>query len=311
MEDLYVQSKYSEAVFPERGGLPSVALIGIGNHRQSTSALVPHRHLDALEIVYLQKGHQIYDVEGTEYHLYGGHLFVTPPDLLHSTGQYPEDKSSFVWIQIDLSERRHFLGLEEPMASELFEALCQMKTSVFRAPAVLAWYLETAVFTVREGKPLWRAKTQNLVLSFLYTVLEKAGEADKSRPTEDILKCLEMMEAVFPKEAAIGELARVAGLSESRLRQKFKAQVGIPPGEFVCRRRIEEAARQITDTDRTFSEIALSLGFETGDYFARMFKKYTSKTPSQYRRNHGIQSRQKDAANTGKNDLGQKMDKNK
>lgn len=279
----FLISRTSQVIFPRQMGLWSVPLVGVGDHRQSTEQLVPHTHDGILEIVCLRRGHQLYCAGKAEYHLYGGGLFIMPPNLVHSTGGEPEEKSSFVWIHVDLSRREEFLGLSEPMAGELWEALCRLPLMAVRGSARMAGLLEEAVRVGLSLHPLRMSRIQSLVLSFLLEVLRCADGKSEHKLTADILAALERIDAACPESVPIESLARQAALSESRFRQKFKEQVGIPALEYQCRRRIELAKRLIRETDASFAEISERLGFQSPAYFTRMFKKYAFVTPTDYR----------------------------
>lgn len=282
-EQEYLVSQNSRVIFPRQMGLWSVPLIGVGNHRQSTEQLAPHQHAGILEIVYLHRGRQLYCAQGKEYRLYGGNLFIVPPNIIHSTGGEPEEKSSFVWIHIDLSRRKNFMGLSEPMSEEIWEAFSRMPLTVAPGSPRMAFFLEEAVQAGLLRHPLRRSKIQLMALNFLMEALRCVEEKNERRLTADILSALELMDAACPETVPIQNLARSAGLSESRFRQKFKEQVGIPVLEYQCRRRIELAKRLIRETDASFAQIAEQLEFQSPAYFTRIFKKYVYETPSDYR----------------------------
>lgn len=46
---------------------------------------------------------------------------------------------------------------------------------------------------------------------------------------------------------------------------------------------IEKAKTELINTNKTISEIAFNLGFEYPQYFSRLFKNKTGKTPKEYR----------------------------
>ena len=47
--------------------------------------------------------------------------------------------------------------------------------------------------------------------------------------------------------------------------------------------RVELAVELLRDTDNTYVEIAAELGYSEPNNFARAFKRWTGKTPEQYR----------------------------
>lgn len=73
------------------------------------------------------------------------------------------------------------------------------------------------------------------------------------------------------------------GLSASYLGRTFKAIEGLSFTEYVTAVRLEEAARQLTKTDKPISTVAFDVGLENQSYFSSLFKKEYGMTPSTYR----------------------------
>jgi len=78
-------------------------------------------------------------------------------------------------------------------------------------------------------------------------------------------------------------LARLAGLSGSRLRHLFAAQTGRSMRDFQEERRLEQARQLLALSSRTISEISESTGFSNPFYFSLRFKKHTGESPRAFR----------------------------
>jgi AraC-like DNA-binding protein len=63
----------------------------------------------------------------------------------------------------------------------------------------------------------------------------------------------------------------------------FKAATGLSPNDFLQRHRIEVAREQLANPRRTITNIAMSTGFNSSQYFSNVFQKYCGMTPSEYR----------------------------
>ena len=85
----------------------------------------------------------------------------------------------------------------------------------------------------------------------------------------------------------IAALAQMACLSADHFTRIFKKVVGIPPGEFMLSKRIEKAKLLLLTTDLPQKRIFEESGFRSLAYFSRAFKKYTSLSPSAYRKMRG------------------------
>ena len=82
----------------------------------------------------------------------------------------------------------------------------------------------------------------------------------------------------------VAELARVAGLSESRFKAAFKHAFGVSPAEYVTRERVERAKIRLQASDSSVTDIALELGFSTPQYFSYVFRRFTGSSPRAFRR---------------------------
>jgi len=82
----------------------------------------------------------------------------------------------------------------------------------------------------------------------------------------------------------LDELAKLCGISQSHLMRTFKTATGWPIHKYVAEERLEAAKRMLAEGHLNAKEIAGRLGFRSPAYFATAFRKMTSKTPSEYRR---------------------------
>jgi AraC family transcriptional regulator len=81
----------------------------------------------------------------------------------------------------------------------------------------------------------------------------------------------------------IDQLAEISCLSNDHFSRVFKSVFGVPPYEFIVRKRIEKSQFLLLSTEHTISQIIEETNFKNAQYFSRMFKKYTSYTPAKYR----------------------------
>jgi AraC-like DNA-binding protein len=78
-------------------------------------------------------------------------------------------------------------------------------------------------------------------------------------------------------------LADKVNLSSSYLSDLLKKETGKNAQDLIHFHLIEEAKNNLLNTSKTVSEIAYSLGFEYPQYFNKLFKLKTGKTPVEYR----------------------------
>jgi len=82
----------------------------------------------------------------------------------------------------------------------------------------------------------------------------------------------------------LGDLAGLAGLSNSHFGRAFKQTFGVSAHAYVMRRRIEFAQGAMLKTRLPLSEIALSCGLSDQSHFTRTFRRIVGETPNAWRR---------------------------
>lgn len=83
----------------------------------------------------------------------------------------------------------------------------------------------------------------------------------------------------------LAALARRLGYSEYHATRKFREIAGMPLRDYLRKRRLAFALKEVRDTDRPMLDIALDHGFSSHEAFTRAFKAAYGVTPSAYRKN--------------------------
>ena len=269
-------------------GIPEVPVFGRYEYSSPHAGLQTHTHPDTLEICYLNRGRQTYYVGGRYYHLAGGDVFVTFPDEPHNTGRAPQDRSVLYWLNLALPRPgRPMLSLSARDSTLLTGRLLGMAPRHFRGSASLKPLLDEILALYDQlDYSLRRIAIINCLVRYLLEVLECADRHAESPPSQVIARIVAGIELAPEAEYSLRDLAEQAGLSISRFKARFLAEVGVPPHEFVLRSKIEAAKKRLAATEDSITQIAMSLGFSSSQYFATVFKRFTRQKPCEFRR-HG------------------------
>lgn len=89
--------------------------------------------------------------------------------------------------------------------------------------------------------------------------------------------------ANYSRPVGLQEAASYLELSESHLSRLFKDETGLNFLQYLNAWRVNKAAVMMMDSRRSISEVAVACGFPSPGYFAKIFKRFSGYTPSQYR----------------------------
>lgn len=266
------------------------------------SPLAPHLHEGLYELVFMLRGEQIYQAEGRNYCLHSGQFFLTPPDLVHSTGGNFEDKALYYYLQADLRQLRRCLNGPLAREAELLAQAAHRATDgsrrVFPLPKEAERLLEELIGLAGEPGPLDRLRTFQKLLQLLLIVCGAIRQAPSGDGAEGLggprapgspehsamALAMRYVQAHISEEISVEQLARLCSYSPSTFHAKFKQATGLPPHEYILRKKIDSACILLANGRYTVREVARRLSFCSEQYFSAVFKKYMSTTPGAYRR---------------------------
>lgn len=87
------------------------------------------------------------------------------------------------------------------------------------------------------------------------------------------------------EKMSLVRLAKKLGYSEFYVSRKFRELSGMRFRDYLLRRKLAFALKEIRDTEEKILDIALKYGFSSNEAFSRAFKNSYGLTPSQYRKN--------------------------
>ena len=244
-----------------------------------------HRHAGAVEICYLERGRQTYRLEGRDYNLVGGDLFVVLPGKEHDTGGRPEDCGILYWLILRIpKERTSLLSLCATDAAVVRNRLLSIPRLHFVGRPVLK-HIFNRLFELYDTpedafKPL---AIKHQLLSSILEVIHCAYNDQSRQLSKDINKAVEKIAGCPGGKFSLLDLADAANLSLSRFKVKFKSETGIAPREFILRVKVEEAKKALMKRRLSVTDIAMNLGFSSSQYFATVFKRFSQQTPIEFR----------------------------
>ena len=175
-----------------------------------------------------------------------------------------------------------------PVRSELYKlvanaALCSRAAIEGGLSPKIAIDLETQY--LRKADKLTKVtelRELNLQLldDFVRHVHQAKTRADRS---QQIQECCEYIATHLTEDLSIQRIAREIGYAEYYLTRKFQKEMGVRLTDYIKEARLDYAKVCLLSTELSVEEISDLLQFSSRNYFTRVFREKTGKTPTEFR----------------------------
>jgi AraC-like DNA-binding protein/ligand-binding sensor protein len=154
-------------------------------------------------------------------------------------------------------------------------------------PAKDVALLKSAYFETRTIDPKRYQSMITLLSSFaeqLSVYCEQLSIIDQGSEPAAIAKAKKYIHSHLDQALPLGDVARVAGLSESHFCRLFKESTDLTLTDYINRCRIEWAKRELLNPEVRVSEIAYQIGYQSLSQFNRSFARIMGSSPTTFRR---------------------------
>ena len=129
----------------------------------------------------------------------------------------------------------------------------------------------------------------NIVVNPL--IIERRKSTEKYAVSDkNIRTILNYIEKNYANHLSVEELVKQVPLSRRVLEKKFKEETGESLYQYIQNYRIDQFTRLLITTDYSLFEAALQSGFENYKNVSRIFRKYKSLSPAEYRKRYKCNS---------------------
>ena len=101
--------------------------------------------------------------------------------------------------------------------------------------------------------------------------------------TDVIMEIIDYIEENLTENLNLDKIAYIANYSKYHLHRMFTNVVGCTIHQYIQRRRLTEAARQLIFTDKYIIDIAITVGYSTHQSFTLAFRNLYKESPQVYR----------------------------
>ncbi|MEG8116154.1 helix-turn-helix domain-containing protein [Xanthomonas hortorum] len=249
--------------------------------------IVPHRHEDLAQLLYVQRGPATLQLDGRSQRVRGATVVWLPPLCVHGFGFDPQ-------------VRGHIITLCMPLVRSALSATPLLQRAL-AAPLVLQvnqarGLLDVLFATIADDHARQRigheaalqAAAAQLLIWTARTALERAQDAAAVSPQADpALRHLRGYPALIDQHYRahwpISRYADQLGLTPGHLNALCQRLAGASALRLLQRRIMLEARRSLRYTSLSVQQIAASLGFFDAAYFSRYFARHTGCSPTRFR----------------------------
>ncbi len=131
----------------------------------------------------------------------------------------------------------------------------------------------------------FKIKVQELIYLLFNKLLKRENLPQQVISNEDAEKMHTVRTTILSdlsEPPALAELARMIGMSETKMTALFKQVFGDSIYNYYQKVRMGEAAFLLRESDFSVSEVGHQLGFTNLSHFSRLFKKHYDLTPKKY-----------------------------
>jgi AraC-like DNA-binding protein len=236
------------------------------------------RRLSDYQILYITKGEGVFETEITgQIRINTGDIFILFPGIWHRFTPDIDTGWEEYWVEFNGVVIRHFVKMD-------FLSPGNPVVKVGINEDIAGNFLEI-IKLIHEEKPGFQFIASGSLVKILGHIFTsvKFQTFEGSQIENNIKQARLILNENLHSGISQKELASSVGLGYSLFRKKFKEYTGVAPNQYLINLRINKAKDLLLTTNKPLKEIALVLGFESTDYFYRLFRKKTGLTPSYFR----------------------------
>lgn len=105
-------------------------------------------------------------------------------------------------------------------------------------------------------------------------------------PSQLVLDVASYIQRHMSEPISVETMAKELYMSRAHLSRRFRVESGETLTDFILKEKTEEAKRLLRYSDKSLTAIGMYLGFSSQSHFSRVFRRYASLTPGDYRQKH-------------------------
>lgn len=276
--------------------LPGLCTAGFWDATREQSWALSRHCNEGVKIAYVARGSIRLEVDGVRQTLTTGQMFIIRPWQLHAIGDPQVGPSQLIWVMIDLGVRRPNARWQWPAwflwsrsdEKQLTDFLALNDRSVFRASRATIDSFEGLRRLIDSSVPEHSETKLKVQINALFVALLDQMLADPPPMSADFASARRTVEVFLSRLAfaldrdwTLDDMAAECGLSRTRFAHYCNLITNQTPLRYLRHLRLEHASSLIkAQPERSLTDIALSSGFGSSQYFSAAYKRQFGVVPS-------------------------------
>ena len=192
------------------------------------------------------------------------------------------------YYSTDESWDTHWIKPSGKSCPDMLKALGFDKPKIFPLPKEEITYLDHCFRCMHEALLSDKVDGNFRASGYLYSFfIELSRLAAKGKGSVQIAsavtKAIAYIDENYMKQPGLEFISKAAGVSSQHLCRLFRQTMNCRPMEYITKRNIQAAKMLLAETQKTIDQIAGETGFCDSSYFCKIFQRFESITPSQFR----------------------------
>ncbi|ASR48106.1 AraC family transcriptional regulator [Paenibacillus kribbensis] len=245
------------------------------------------RIIDSYEIISPVDSTLYIESNNVPYAIESGEILVVPPHTLHRGLKVYQGRMKFHWLHFSAS------CLKLKTEAEVIQEISENDLDRLIILPVYTNKVDSRRFHIMFNQLLdlyEEKKHKNYLNAYLSCLLyeltseimnyliQKNFNGNQLQPIQDWIR-IHAFENI-----TLEHIANHFKYNKNYLSRIYKENTGIGISEQIIKFRLKHAKELLTETDLSIIEIASEVGYDDSKYFMRLFKKYETVTPTQYRK---------------------------
>lgn len=243
-----------------------------------------HWHKE-MELIFLLKGNSTFEVRGKKYKVNEGDLFFVNSFDMHSVAA-EEGENVMLILHFDPIFFDEYCPEFSSFYYEPNNDLSDKNNPIYNKISTNLAELMVSIIKLNTG---YKLKALNSIIEIVLILIqnfrtekqtENNSELYKQKRISDILK---FIEDNYAYDISLNALAENVMVTPQYISKFFKNTLGITFVDYVNRLRINKSLNALLTTKKSIIDISIEYGFNDHKAYNRVFKKYYTMTPTEYR----------------------------